>query len=253
MKYTYVRLPKAGLGNKLILWATGYLHSKNTNSEFVHSSWFYLNIGPWIRNEKSKRLYFFSFKSRPLSKIIYSIFFQVFSNFQFIKSNKNITIFESSENFNLFFHSNYPNRFKIKQALLETLSNKTLISYQKLTAPDIGVHIRRGDFKYGSDLTDIDFFYNKILEIRKVYGNSLRVTIFSDGTFEDLHKILSINNVTISNNSEDILDILQLSMSSYCILSKDSTFSYWGAFFSNGKIFVSPSDVLLNQLLCITN
>jgi hypothetical protein len=238
MKFTYVKLPKAGLGNKLILWSIGYLHSKDTNSLFINSSWFYFNIGPWIRNEKSKRLYFTSFKNRPLSIIICSVFFQIFSNFSFIKSNKNITIFQFIEEYNLFFKLNYSKRFEIKEALLKILSERTLRSYKKLTSPDIGVHIRRGDFKFGSNLTDIDFFYHKIIEIREKYGNSLSVTIFSDGSHEDLKTLLSIGNVKISDNSEDILDLFQLSMSRYCILSKNSTFSYWGAFFSNGKIFI---------------
>jgi hypothetical protein len=239
MKYTFVKLPRAGLGNKLLVWAMGYIHAKDSGSFFCYSSWFYFNIGPWIRREKSKRLYFFSFKFRTFRNVILSFFFYNFLKYLPPKFKKNFICFHKIPDFDSFYTLYFNRRFEIRDAIISILSFRTNQVLRKLVPPDIGVHVRRGDFKYGSPFTDISFFVEKILEIRDAYGADLSVIVFTDGTFDEIKKILTLKNVSISSNGEDILDLFQLSTSKFCILSKGSSFSFWASFFSTGKVYYS--------------
>jgi hypothetical protein len=49
-----IDLPKVGLGNKLSIWARGYLFSSLNKMPIFVLGWLSLSIGPWIKFEKKK-------------------------------------------------------------------------------------------------------------------------------------------------------------------------------------------------------
>jgi Glycosyl transferase family 11 len=253
----YIKLPKAGLGNKLVVWARGYVFAHNNHLSLFRSSWFYLNIGPWIRNEKKKRIYLHYFKNRDIKSFFIALIIPIIPN-KFIERNPDrydpsskfkIYWFEWNDDVYGFFSNNILNRELIKEGILSQLTKNILIKIQALQHPLIGVHIRKGDWKFNSVFLQNSYYIDKILEIRKGIGNdTVQVIIFSDGKVDELTDILSLPNVTLSKNKEDILDIFELSNSRYCILSLGSTFSYWSGFFNQNQVIYHPKDEMNSRL-----
>jgi Glycosyl transferase family 11 len=111
----------------------------------------------------------------------------------------------------------------------------------------ISVHIRRGDFKLGNPITPTGFFINSINLAREISGMELPVTVFTDAAPGEIKDVLAMPNVTLADNKPDILDILLMSKSKMIVLSRSSTFSYWGAFLSDAVI-IKPEEDWQNDL-----
>jgi hypothetical protein len=258
----YVQLPKAGLGNKLIVWARAYVFTQRYSFKFYRNSWFYFNLGPWIRQEKKKRTYFYyftswSFKSCILTFIIPFIPKKfIIWNPETVEISKKFKIyfFNWNNSFYDFFLQNIHSKKNIYEGLLFELTKKIREKILALESPEIGVHIRRGDWKYSAWWIDNDYYIKRIKEIRLKTGNeNLPVTIFSDGRIDEIKEILLLNNVSLAKNNEDILDIFQLSQSKYIILSRGSSFGYWAAFFSEAMVILHPEDEINQNLSSLDN
>ena len=253
----YIKLPKAGLGNKLVVWARGYVFAQNNHLSLYRNSWFYLNIGPWIRNEEKKRIYFHYFKRRSLKSFLISACIPLIPS-KFIKKNPdnnnystkfNIYWFEWDDDIYGFFSNQLSNREMIKEGIFSQLNKEIVKKIQKLQNPLIGVHIRKGDWKFNSVFLQNSYYIDKILDLRKALDNpNMEVTIFSDGKEDELRDIIALPNVRQAKNKEDILDIFELSKSQYCILSLGSTFSYWCGFFNQNHVIYHPTDEMNSRL-----
>jgi hypothetical protein len=134
-------------------------------------------------------------------------------------------------------------RNQIKQAILEMLTKNARTQLEMCRPPEIGVHIRRGDFKKGSVITPIDFFVKALEHVRKSYGESLGITVFSDGTDAEIQAVLNMPHCARAPKRMDIVDILVLAQSRYMVISSGSTFGYWAAFLSTAKV-IRPKDWL---------
>ena len=74
----YIKFPKTGLGNKMLVWARGYVFAHINGMQLITSSWFHLSFGAFIRNENKKRIYAGYFKG---ASIVKRIFIAIFSKF----------------------------------------------------------------------------------------------------------------------------------------------------------------------------
>lgn len=238
--YIYVSLPRFGLGNKLILWAKANYLANNLHIPCYVSGWVHFSIGSIIRNEKSYRFYFGYFKIN--FSIIFIYFYSYIFKKHFVVWNENnimpkntiiniepiayITDLQKMTYFRdgiikLFYQSIHPKFLKL------------LITIVK---PVIGIHIRRGDFNIGNVITPIEYYINIISKIRMINGKCLHVTIFSDASQNELNEILKIQNISISIEKYDIMDLLLLAHSQLIITSIGSSFSYWAAFISEAIV-----------------
>jgi hypothetical protein len=111
-----------------------------------------------------------------------------------------------------------------------------------MEAPEIAVHIRRGDFKLGNPVTPNAFFIECIRFIRARIKRPLAVTVFTDAHPGEIKDVLALENVRLAEQKPDILDILQMSKSKIIILSRSSTFSYWAAFLSDAIVIKHIDD-----------
>jgi hypothetical protein len=73
-----------------------------------------------------------------------------------------------------------------------------------------------------------------------VHGKSLPVTVFTDGRKSELQQLFELENIFLSEDNDDLTDLLLLSRSKILITSAGSTFSYWAAFISEGIIISHP-------------
>lgn len=244
----YAHLPDMGLGNKMLVWAKAFVFAKTHNLELFNNGWWSFHFGAWLRNEKFKRSYSGYFKSPPLFNCFKFIFFRlnaitIYEPENLISSNKKcVYVFNKVVSGSDYFQTLKPFRADIRLALDSILLPKLLKDLERYPKPEIGIHIRRGDFRLGSTITPESYFISSILAIRNIVGKDLSVEVFTDAFPDEIASLLSLSNVYLTKPKPDILDILLLSQSKICILSISSTFSFWAAFLSDGVVLRHPEE-----------
>lgn len=246
----YVKIPRAGLGNCLLVWAHGLVFSKLNDLEIVTSRWNKFRWGALVRKEKKHRFYFGYFGESSLLKrsLVQALllFCKVISNpklgkIESLTKHSTIYLFDKLPA-HPYFADLGPYLGLIKQSFNDLLSEKVKKELKNVDAPEIGVHIRRGDFKIANYITPITYFIEIIKLIRGECGADLSVTLFTDAYKEEIKEIFDLGNVKMSENRYDVSDLVQLSKSKFILLSKDSSFGYWAAFLSSAVVFIHPDD-----------
>jgi hypothetical protein len=246
MPKVYIKFPKTGLGNMMLVWARGIVFAKINNIPVVTSSWWGLHWGALIRREQRNRLYWGYFKETPLlkqfavkwytnkNKIVYEPVVQKVDD-DYLNQHHLFIFNKVITDDDLFLAIRNHKDIIIKE-LYDNLSTKIKFQVEQYSTPVIGIHIRRGDFKLGNQTTPLSYFIKGVNIIRSVLGGNTPVTIFTDASKEEIKDILELPYISIAEKKPDILDILLLSKSKVMILSQSSTFSYWGAFLSDALV-----------------
>jgi len=260
MKLVWIQSPRAGLGNKILVWANGVAYAKRYNLNYVTTGWVSIFVGPILRGETSLRFYSGYFKEcslwQKLKVKILGSFYTKFKNpkeFEFDETNK-LVVFNEVKFWMHFFDDIRDYRSYIKTTFYKELLKKSLYkSIQHLSAPLIGIHIRMGDFsnqkveknfnwdKSTLERTPLSYFSTVISELRALAKKQIKVTLFSDGTREELREILAIPDVSLASNQRDIDDLIQLSKSKVIVCSASSTFSLLAGYFSEAALIHHPN------------
>jgi len=248
----YVKFPKFGLGNLLLIWANAFIFSHLNNLPLLTSPWWGIHFGSWVRKEKSKRFYFGYFNSSSFKEYVKYFFILVFAkkvrnnvfnkHYVYRDGSSILFYFDSLIFNNHMFLDILPYRDIIKHELLNLLKVDLRNRYLSMSHFDIGIHIRRGDFVVTDQATPIDYFLTILKIIRESFHPNMKVKIFSDAYDHELANILSLDGVSRSTNTDDILDLLELSKSKVLIMSKSSSFSYWAGFLSSGLVVKAKDD-----------
>ena len=250
------KLPKAGLANKLLVWARALVFAKENNYNLFVIGWFDFKIGPFLRNEKKKRIYYkyFSRIYTPNFIELFKILFlyekiNVESTYKNYSSLKKVYVFNQIPQWQNYFEGLTINREFIRMSFIKMLNEKYKEIYDNCDSPVIGVHIRCSDFiidnknlgKKANVRTPIGYFVEIIKKIRESVNKNFPVTIFTDGNPSDMVKIKRLGNIRFANSNSDLEDMLKLSKSKIIITSCNSTFSYWAAFISSSPVIIHPS------------
>jgi hypothetical protein len=238
-------LPNTGLGNKMLTWSRAYSFSKKYNLPLKTKNWVTFSPGVYFRNERSFRFYNY-FKNQGLVN-------QIQINSLLIRKKTCLepkTIFNENLAYvfkDIFIEKDYfrnvrKYRLNFKSDFFELLKPKVLSKIEQTDTPGIALHIRRGDFHRGSTLTDISFFVEVLYFIRNNSILNFEVTVFSDGTDQELSELLKLPGVKRAKKQEDIIDLFQMSKSQIFIPSIGSTFSYWVAFLTEGIVVRHPTE-----------
>lgn len=247
MKLVLAILPKAGLGNKLYVWAQAQAFADLNQLRVLTLGWTRPSLGPLMRRERSSRLYMGQFRSPDVED-----FFLLTQSVLLSKSIKNPSLETLSKGYSenqLFifkgtpkvnpdnsFQDLKPFRESLKLGLCNILSAQIKKKLQENKHPVVGLHVRRGDFASTPWITPLDYFLNRVSQIRQVAGACLPVTVFSDGTDDELSPLLDMPEVKRAPSNPEIVDILLLSRSRILVTCPASTFSNWAAFLSDGII-----------------
>ena len=250
------KLPKAGLANKLLVWARALVFAKENNYKLFVIGWFDFKIGPFLRNEKKKRIYYkyFSRIYTPNFIELFKILFlykkiNVESTYKNYSNPKKVYVFNQIPQWQNYFEGLTLNREFIKMSFIKMLNEGYKEIYNNCETPVICVHIRCSDFiidnknlgKKANVRTPIGYFIEIINKIRESVNKNFPVTIFTDGNPSDMDKIKRLSNTRFSNSNSDLEDMIKLSKSKIIITSCNSTFSYWAAFISNSPVIIHPS------------
>jgi hypothetical protein len=251
------KLPRAGLGNKLFVWAHGVVFAHNNKMQHITIGWLQIMIGPILRGEKSLRFYNGFFKN---DKSKFSLWFLKKSKYVNLSYKECNTLVDQKNNY--YFFSEVPhwkhyfegltqNRDLIIDIFFKTLQPNYSKIYQSLQSNEIAVHIRMGDFKPLGDNEDfakaglvrtpLHYFIEVINGIREITKQTNSVTVFSNGTKQELKEILELPKVTLAENNNDLVDLLHMSKSKVIVLSAASTFGQWAGFLSNAILLHHPN------------
>lgn len=250
---SFAKIPKAGLANRLIVWASAYAFAKKNNFLFLRSSLSEVSLGPFLRRENKKRIYFNFFKRRSVFEILRTKYYvskyssntlelgcqQI--NDQVVKDKNKLYMFNKA---NVQpFEDLLPYRKEIRSEFYNLLNSEYLIKAKSLARPTVGVHVRRGDFLHAHNKTalstSLTYFVEIISFIRSELEYSGPITIFSDGRPEELIEILSLDNVHLAESNSDVLDIISLSLCKIIVTCPKSTFSAWAAFISDALVIIN--------------
>jgi hypothetical protein len=242
----YLNLPRYGLGNKLISWAKAYVWCSKNQAILRVKGWVHIPVGSILRGDKSLRWYkgFFLTKG---SSYLYTL-------------NQNIPVISNIEDKPVNTITRYrfiaiptlsdliqlkDERMVLKTAFFKMIKPNIARQIHQMKPPIVGIHIRRGDFVKIKTETNLNYFISIITEIRKIKGENLAVTIFSDGHEHELESILKLPEVALFKTINDLADLVIMSRSKILVTSHASSYSYWAAFISDGLIIHHPDSWVL--------
>jgi hypothetical protein len=251
----HARLPRGGLGNKLLVWARATVFGALNNLPVVTTGWADVRIGPLLRRERFKRYYFGYFRSQhPLQLLRLFCSYAVSSRTREPElqsreaASETLYVFRELPRYPNYFDGLRDYRGLIKDSLWNMTSPSVLGEALKSPPPVIGVHVRRSDFREqapgelpGAETnvrTPSEHFIRSIRLVREIHGGDLGVTVYTDAHPEELRDLLTLGNVAISSSSNALYDLISLSRSRCLILSHGSTFGYWAGFLADVPVIV---------------
>jgi hypothetical protein len=254
--YCHARLPNAGLGNKLFIWAKAYTFSRLNNIPLRVTGWLQLQKGS-VMHGLDFRLYWNYFKrvdevgrrTKRYAARHYQVMLEPAVERRDIEPGI-VYEFGKVPHWNDYFGNIHAYRDQVRQALMEMLTNARARELGRHKPPVIAANVRMGDFgklrpgqdfaKVGNTRTPHAYFRELIENIRKLYGAPLPVEIVSDGSARDLAELLELPNVSMAPSRSKIVDILVMSRSKILLTSAGSTFSYWSGFLGECALIMHP-------------
>ena len=260
--YCYARLPNAGLGNMLFIWARALVYAHLSGSRLIVSPWTKLKVGPLLRGESHRRWYRGYFKQmdnthRLVRWWVLLTYPRVNEpSFEFSQCSlpsRALYVFSTIPHWRDYFGSIRDYREFVRTKLYESVSDRHLEALARAEPPIVGVHVRCGDFrvlspgedfaKVGLVRTPLSYFQDVIRSIRVIHGSDVPVTVFSDGHDEELAALLAMPNIQRAAPNCDIVDLLLLSRSGLVVASAGSTFGYWAGFLADSPLILHPDHI----------
>lgn len=237
-KYIVLKLPRYGLSNKIITYCKLMIIARESKQELLFVGWAHIAIGPYLRKEKNKRRYNGMLKSSSVLQYHFVKFFKK----KHLDNYQEVLIAHSHFNIDPLISdiSYFVNEFDfVKNSFYNLIQKKILNQLAEMDKVKVGIHIRLGDFKNSNSHTPITYYLNIINKLRASCSN-LPITDFSDGRKEELESILVLENVTMFNSGNDLIDLLQLSSADAVVTTKGSSYSYWAAFLAKKSVIHHP-------------
>jgi hypothetical protein len=249
------RLPRGGLGNKLLVWARALVFAYQHGLPLSVSGWAEFRIGPYLRGERSKRQYwgYFSNEDNPglIELIALACAYSpcVEPDMHQVRSPvmpRQVFVFDQVPSWRDYFDGLRGHESLVRPAFAALLNEPYRGVLQEPDVPVVGVHVRRSDFRelspgecFGQNCnvrTPIGYYVDVINSLRHIRGEALPVTVFTDGREEDVRALLALPAVRMAAPANDIVDLLRLSRSRCIVASAGSTFSYWAAYLSDAPV-----------------
>lgn len=259
------RLPQAGLGNQLFPLMHAGLFAELNQLPLRVVGIHQFKPGPYLRGEKVKRQYrgYFNLERPWLSSLWPSVqtWYRlrrgpVIAEPELLRlydiPSGQVFLFEQLPHYRDYFIHLKPFRQQVIRLFYSLLTPHIRNLADKTACPEVGVHIRMGDFralrageefKGGHVRTPLTYFSDIIQQLRARAGRPLSVTLFSDGYAHELQPLLELGNVSLAQGDPDIVDLIRLSKSRILVTSTGSTFSYWAAFLSSAPVILHPDHI----------
>lgn len=236
------RLGGPGLGNLLFVWARAIVYAEKQGLKIISPNWRTFKLGPYLRFEKDKRLYnslFIKSGITGIKKYILQLISMQLIQSTRIKSASFIPEVITFSGMNNQMNDIINDYAIVKKKLFEILSDDVIKLTQTNDLNYIGVHLRFGDFqpenedhlRAGKTNTriSINWYVTQINKLKRHFGSDTNFMIFSDGSKDELSKVLSMENVKHIEGGNALSDLILLSQSKI-IIASNSTFSLWASY-----------------------
>jgi hypothetical protein len=257
--YCHARLPNAGLGNKLFVWAKAHMFSRLNGIPLQVTGWLRLQSGS-VLHGLDFRLYWNYFKrvdeaGRRTSRYAARHYRVISEPAVQLKDIEPGVIYEYSQvpHWSNFFGDIREYRNEVRDALIEMLTDARVRELGRHKPPVIAANVRMGDFKklrrnedfakVGHVRTPLTYFRELIENIRTLHGAILPVEIITDGSARELGELLELPNVSMAPSRSKIVDIVMMSRSRILLCSAGSTFSYWAGFLGECALIMHPDHI----------
>jgi hypothetical protein len=258
--FCHARLPNAGLGNKLFVWAKAFVFASLNQLPLVVTGWTQLQKAPLLHGG-DLRLYWNYFKrtaevdwvtrfrARRRSRVVAE------PAVARLEGEPVGVVYEFSQvpHWADPFGEIRPYRNEVREALLRMLTPARERELGVAKPPIVCANVRMGDFRpldpntnfkeTGNTRTPLDYFRNLIEDIRQAHGSPLPVEIVTDGSARELAQLLDLPRVSLAPRRSKIVDILMMSRSQILLASAGSTFSYWAGFLGECALILHPDHV----------
>lgn len=254
-------LPNAGLANKLFVWARGFVFAQLNALPLVTIGWSYPKVGPLLRGERSSRMYAQYFNGSATwalaglalagvgGRIIREPACRQLDRVDGVKTY----LFRDLPPWRDAFADIREYRDALRQGLLSSIRRKYSQLAEASERPQVALHVRCGDFrrlskgedfkKVGGVRTPQDYFLGIVFGLRAAAGVVVPITVYSDGTDDDIDFLLRLPAVARAKASNDVSDLLALSRAEIIVTSAGSTFGEWAAFLSDGIVLRHPDHI----------
>jgi len=251
MIYSYARVRALGLGNLLFPWARAVVATDKYGLTPIWPTWFQPRVGPFLRREKDKRLYFDLF-SRP------SYYVGGIRKLRLLRAAERISeatinddpaaLATTGERNRIVEFSGMGGYFQSiltdHDLVRRELINMTRPHHKRSLAFDfsgsVSVHVRMGEFTVPSDASvlktgaenlrhPMSWYAEQVTRIRRACGRDITAYVFSDGTDEELAELLALPNTRRMFFGSSLGDLLALSRAEVLVAS-GSTFSMWASY-----------------------
>lgn len=249
----FASLPSAGLGNRLFPWARARVYSDLHELPMLQTRWWQVKLGPWLRRENDCRIYLSQFQKingeiggiRRFCLLARRRFLAEPEDLSKPPEEAGIVRFAGWEK---YFTPLVPHADLIRRELQSAIHPhwRNRIAELSVNLPEIGIHVRRGDFRVANNTsqfrnegalqTPIEWYSRILREIRNVAGREVPAFVVSDGSDEELRPLLEAKAVRRIEAGSAIGDLVMLSKSKLLIGAGGSSFSAWGAFLGNTPV-----------------
>ena len=260
MSYCRVKMPVAGLANRLFPWARCKLFSLQHRVRMLAPNWLQLKIGPTLRGESDPRLYGGQFRPAPgelwgLRK------YAIIGACQSVKEpgDSDQTLFENGtvvvfEGMKKYFDPLNEHVTLLRAELVKSVRPVWLEKVAALQLPPVGLHVRLGDFAVpksadelrtrGGVRTPMSWYVDSLRVIRRLSGGITPAFVVSDGGQSELAELLAMPEVTLLRSGSAVGDLLALSKSKLIIATGGSSFSAWASFLGESPVVSVPGQSL---------
>lgn len=256
MSAVFSLLPNAGLGNKLFVWARGWVFAERHGLPHESLPWSQLTIRQYLTQGRGRGLYGLDVRTslRDLGRVVLgglgSSIVREPDQASPLGDQRTLYVFERVPHWTDYFADLRPARLELRERLRRIGRSRVSEAYA-LPAPVISVHVRCGDFKppdpsvpfakQGAKRTPLEYFIDVLDRLRRdARWRGAPISIFSDGTREELAPLLAVPDTRLVSLRSDLAEILFMARSEVIVPGAGSTFSAWAGFLSDAHYVHHP-------------
>ncbi|MGF1587806.1 MAG: glycosyl transferase [Pleurocapsa sp.] len=260
-QFVYAKLPRAGLGNMLLVWSKAVVFAKLNSLPLIAPAWGKITIGPYLRRERYARYYGNFFNDGSCISGLQASFLKIAAKkiyepdiTQLPATQRNgmeIYVFDQVPHWSNYFGDIREYHSLIKEALINNIKPHILQEIEQRSMPQIAIHVRMSDFRklrsgenfnqVGLVRTPINWYIEVLKKIRAIAGHNIPTTVVSDGYDEELSELLQLPQVFRSSSASALSDLLFLAKSKLLITSAGSTFSSWASYLGRCPTICHPA------------
>lgn len=255
MVAVYARIPRAGLGNRLLVWARAALFAELNGLDCYVSGGNPIPLRAWLRGERRSARSGFAFSPSKIDSVRARLGPRgsVLREPPVERRSSPVTdvLFSEVPPWRDYFAGLREHRSEVIELFLARVAPRISRALAAAQKPVIAVHLRRGDFRAlrpgedfrrtGGARTPDEYFVELIGRLRQEAGGPVPVTVFSDGTDSECAAVLALPAVARAPEIGDLGHMLLMAEAKVIIPSAGSTFSMWSAFLSEAATLYHPA------------